>query len=151
MIQAGRIVRRYARDRAESNLVLAGQVRTFLGEPMAIIPFLDIDGAALVYQLAGDVPVASIDLCHRPPVSILGDRTDDDAARDQLCQRRFAGGTITRRACAVFRATMQFWRIHAQQADPPKLGTTDRVAVDRCAYDRRLVDREEERENHWTV
>jgi len=48
---------------------------------MAIIPFLDIDGAALVYQLAGNVPVTSIDLCDRSSISIVGDRADSDAAR----------------------------------------------------------------------
>lgn len=118
---------------------------------MAVIPFLDVDGPALLDQLAGNIPVTGIDLRDRPPISILGNRVYGDSGRDQLCQRRFAGGAVTRRACAALGTTMQFWRIHAQQADPSKFRTTDRVAVDRSAYDRRLVDREKEREDHWTM
>lgn len=107
---------------------------------MAVIPFLDVDGPALLDQLTGNIPATRIDLRDRPPISILGNRVYGDSGCDQLCQRRFAGGAIARRACAVLRAAMQFRRIHTQQADPSKLEATDRVAVDRRAFDRRLVD-----------
>lgn len=83
----------------------------------AIIPLGDILRLPAPQLLTGDVPPADIDLRQRPPIAILSDALDADPAAHHRLQAALAGLPVTGNAYPALSATMDLWRVDAEEAD----------------------------------